>query len=158
MKRLVILVLVSLPALAEAKPWLGITPTESTRADVVKKFGEPSKKVPQDGGKELIAYTGEKAIPGTREAQFTIASGKVEQIVVFPTSAVELSEVEETYGKSCAASEKPPANCYSKLLSDNFKTYFWYKKLGLVVFFLDDKKTVHSILFNAPAPAGPAAK
>lgn len=156
MKRTLVLLLVLLPGLAQAKPWLGITPTETLRAEVVKRFGEPSKKVQQDGGREILAYTGEKAIPGTKEAQFTIAHGKVEQIVVFPSTAVELAEVEETYGKACGSSERPPPNCYHRLLSDNFRIYFWYKRLGLVVFFLEDKKSVHSILFNAPASANQA--
>jgi hypothetical protein len=154
MRRLFALIIVLVPSLAMAKPWMGITPGESTRAEVVKKFGEPKKKVSQDD-KEVLAYIGDKAIKGTTQAQFTVlATGKVEKIAVFPTAKLELDEVEETYGKACAAVDKagqPVPACYVKVMGDDFKPYFWYKKLGLVVFFSEDKKTVHSIVFTAPA-------
>jgi len=137
-----------LPALAHAKAWNGITPNESKRADVVAKFGEPSKTVKQ-GDKEIVAYLGKKAIAGTSQAQFTVsAAGVVESIAVFPATKPELSEIEESYGKSCEAT-KAAEPCYSKKLTDDFKVYFIYKKLGLIVFFGEDKKTVQSLQFTA---------
>ena len=148
------------PALALARPWMGITPMESTKNDVIGKFGEPKKKV-QQGDKEVIAYLGDRAIRGTTQAHFTVlASGKVEQISVFPAGKVDLSEVEETYGKACADLDKAAqlvTACYVKQLTDEFRTYFWYKRAGLVVFFAEDKKTVHSIVFSAPVKDAAAA-
>lgn len=151
MERLLAVVAISLllPALAHAKAWNGITPNETKKADVVAKFGEPSKVVKQ-GDKEVLAYLGKKAIAGTSQAQFTLTpAGVVEQISVFPATRPELSEVEETYGKSCEAT-KAAEPCYAKKLLDDFKTVFVYKKLGLMVFFGEDKKTVHSMVFSAP--------
>ncbi|HEY3446914.1 MAG TPA: hypothetical protein VGK67_11145 [Myxococcales bacterium] len=137
-----------LPALAHAKAWNGVTPNETKKADVVAKFGEPSKTVKQ-GDKEVLAYIGKKAISGTSQAQFTMtAAGVVESITVFPSAKLETAEVEETYGKTCD-SAKPVEPCYAKKLTDEFKTVFIYKRLGLMVFFADDKKTVQSFQFTA---------
>jgi len=153
-KRVVPLIAVLLPALALAKPWNGITPGETPKAEVVKRFGEPSKKLAQ-GDKEVMAYIGDQAIKGTPQAQFVIKEGKVEQMVVFPATTLELPEIEDTYGKACAVVEKngKAAHCYHKQLTDEFRTYLWYKRLGLVVFLNEDKKTVHSIIFNSPVAA-----
>ncbi|MGC4115490.1 MAG: tetratricopeptide repeat protein [Myxococcales bacterium] len=137
------------PTLASAKAWNGITPNETKRADVLAKFGEPSKVLKQ-GDKEVLGYLGKKAIAGTSQAQFTLtAAGVVEQITVFPANKPELSEIEESYGKSCEAT-KAAEPCYGKKLLDDFKTVFVYKKLGLMIFFGEDKKTVHSLVFTAP--------
>ena len=156
--RLLALAALLLPTLALAKPWMGITPAESSRDEVIRKFGEPTKKVVQAEGKEVLAYVGDHAIKGTTQAQFVIAGGKVEQIVVFPATSLDISEVEDTYGRSCAAEKSPSgAACYTKQLTDDFRSFFWYKRLGLVVFFSDDKKTVQSIVFNAPASASATA-
>ncbi len=154
MSRLLVLAILLLPCLAQAKAWMGITPAESSREDVFKRFGEPTKKVAQADGKEILAYVGEHAIKGTAQAQFIIASGKVEQIVVFPASTLDITEIEDSFGRSCAT-EKPGsgAPCYHKQLTDDFRTYFWYKRSGLVVFFNEDKKTVQSLIYNAPASA-----
>jgi hypothetical protein len=159
LKHVFALVLLLSPAVAWPKPWNGITPGESMRADVLQRFGEPSKTVAQSDGKELLAYTAEQAINGTTQAQFTVLpSGKIEQIVVFPSTSLDVADIEDTFGKACAAVEKTGGaggSCYSKQLTDDFRSYFWYKRLGLVVFFNEDKRTVHSILYNVPALSGP---
>jgi hypothetical protein len=45
-----------------------------------------------------------------------------------------------------------------KKITDNFKTYFVYVKLGLAVFFKDDNKQVSSLVYTpmsgAPKPSG----
>jgi hypothetical protein len=157
---LLVFIILLAPLTSWAKPWKGITPGASTRADVLQTFGEPTKKV-KTGDKEVLAYLGEHAISGTTQAQFTVLSnGKVEQIVVFPATTLEITEIEDTYGGSCAAAEKAGkqvAACYSKMLNDEFRAFFWYKRLGLVVFFGDDKKTVQSITFTSPAAANATA-
>jgi len=146
-----VLLLFGVPRLATAKAWNGITPGSSTRADVVKKFGEPTKKVP-DKAKEVLGYIGEQAIKGTTQTQFTInGNGVVEQIVVFPASQVDKATVEDNFGPACSgAPVNSTANCYTKKLTDDFRTYFWYKRLGLVIFFTEDGKSVYSFMYNAP--------
>ncbi len=143
---------------ARAKPWNGITPGASTKAEVLAKFGEPTKKVDQADGKKLWAYTGDQAIKGSRQAQFILtAEGHVEQIVVFPAVAIDKPTVEESFGPPCtppggAAAPVPvsAANCYVRQLADDYRTYFWYKRLGVVIFFTEDGKSVYSILYQAP--------
>lgn len=143
-------------AAAAAKPWNGVNPGSSTKADVLKRFGEPTKKVTQDG-KEVLAYIGEQAIKGTTQTQFTVGTGGlVEQITVFPATAIDKPTVEESFGPACAApgtAGPSPATstCYVKKLTDDFRTYFWYKRAGFVVFFTEDGKSVYSLLYNAPA-------
>ncbi len=162
MKHLALLLLLATPAAASARPWNNINPGQSARAEVVKKFGEPSKKVKQ-GDMEVLAYIADQAIKGTTQAQFTVGGdGKVEQIVVFPAVTIDVSEVEDTYGRACSEVEKAGkivTNCYVKQLTDDFRTYYWYKRLGLVIFFGDDKKTVYSLQFMPPSGgAATAAK
>jgi hypothetical protein len=132
-----------------AKPWQGIEPGVSKRADVVEKFGEPSKVVKGQGGTETVAYLGEQAIKGTKQAQFRIstASGVVDRIDVFPGPVIDKDAVESTYGPMCA-SPKDKGPCYQKKLTDDFRTYFQYLSTGLTVFFQEDGKTVHSFVFQ----------
>jgi hypothetical protein len=149
---------------ALAKPWNGIDPGTSKKDDVVKKFGEPSKVVKAET-KETLAYLGEKAIKGTTQAQFKVdsQSGTVERIDVFPGPVIDKDMVEASYGPACPAQgslSKEP--CYVKKITDNFRTYVVYSKLGLAVFFKEDNKTVASFVFTplsatAPRPAGGSA-
>jgi len=146
---LALLAVTLLPALAQARTWNGVTPMETKRADLITKFGEPSKAIKQ-GEKEVVAYIGPKAIKGTTQAQFTVnAAGVVESIVVFPATKLEVGEIEEMYGKSCEKGGEPQS-CYVRQLADDFKVFFWFKRMGLIVFFAEDKKTVHSFMFNTP--------
>jgi hypothetical protein len=143
---------------AFAKPWNGITPGSSTKVDVVKRFGEPTKKV-SEKGKEVVAYIGEQAIKGTTQTQFTLnASGVVEQIVVFPSSQVDKATVEDNFGPPCSGAPASAAACYTKKLTDDYRTYFWYKRLGLVIFFTEDGKSVYSFMYNAPGAGEKAAE
>lgn len=151
-RALPLLLILALPSPAHAKSWKGIKPNESKRGDVLSAFGEPKKKM--KGTKEILAYTGDQAISGTSQAQFLIKEdGTVEQIIVFPKTTLEVSEVEDMYGKACSDKEANQASCYTKQVDDEFRVYYWYKKQGLVVFFGDDKKTVASFIFNAPVNA-----
>src|SRR3712207_4173397 len=86
----------SLPALA--KPWQGIDPGVSKRAEVLEKFGTPSRTVTQDG-KEIIAYFQAEAIKGTTQAQFRVdpKTGTVERIDVFPGPVVDKDTIEASY-------------------------------------------------------------
>lgn len=144
--------LLLLPTLAFAKPWQGIEPGTSKRAEVVAKFGEPSRVVKKDG-KETLAYFQKQTIRGTSQTQFRVdlATGTVERIDVFPGPQVERETVEATYGPLCGspqAVKEPTTPCYVKKMTDDFRTYFMYAALGVAVFFDDQGKFVHSFIFQ----------
>src|SRR6266511_4383175 len=68
--RLALLLAVALaPALAAARAWKGIMPGATTQAEVTEKFGEPTTKTKRTG-RSVLAYYGEQALDGTRQAQF----------------------------------------------------------------------------------------
>jgi hypothetical protein len=134
---------------AAAKPWQGIEPGVSKKDEVTQKFGEPSRLVNQ-ADKEVIAYFGKEAIKGTTQAQFKVdaATKIVERIDVFPGPVIDKETIENSYGTACP-SGPPPANpCYIKKMTEEFRTYFLYPKLGLAIFFNEDGKTVHSFIFT----------
>ena len=72
---------------------------------------------------------------------------------VFPGPVIDKESVESTYGNACPAGKAPAGPCYQKKLTDDFRTYMLYAKLGLAVFLNEDGKTVHSFIFT-PQPAG----
>lgn len=151
--------LLSLAALA--KPWNGIEPGVSRRDEVVKRFGPPNKTLTVSG-REVLAYTDATAIKGTSQAQFRIepSTGVVERIDVFPSSVIDRETVESTFGPACPkAGAPPPAACFQKKLTDDFRTYFVYARLGLAVFFEESEDRVQSFVYTAPKapPAPPAA-
>src|SRR5512137_475792 len=138
----------ALPGPALARSWQGITPGTSTQADVVARFGEPSTKGKLEGRTALV-YKGEQAIVGTRQAQFLVGDdGRVSEINVFPSSQLEKDAVLGTFGK------EP-----QKTFTDDFRTVWLYRGIGVVVFFGKDG-AVEAIRFQAadrsarPAPAG----
>lgn len=152
--RLAILLLCALPGAAAAKPWQGITPGHSTRADVVARFGEPSTQG-RFAGRAVLVYKGDQAIAGTRQAQFfPREDGVIQEIMVFPAAGLERDAVEGTYGKGA-----------HKSFTDEFQPAWVYKSLGVTVFFGKDG-LVEAISFKpaepaapreaAPAPAAPA--
>ncbi len=141
------LLLLLSPAPARARSWQGITPGQSTQADVVARFGEPSTRGKHEGRTALV-YRGDQAISGTRQAQFLVADdGRVAEINVFPSSALEKEAVLGTFGKDP-----------QKTFTDDFRTVWRYRSIGVVVFF-GKEGTVEAIRFMAPdrsAPPGPA--
>lgn len=150
MRPLVTLCVVLAAASAFAKPWNGITPGKSKKADVVEKFGQPSKLV-NAGGREVYAYLKEKAIKGTVQAQFKVdpATGVVDRIDVFPAVEVNRTDVVDSYGKECP--EKPPSGpdapaCFLKR-TDGRRVYYLYANLGLAIFFKEDSDQVQSMTF-----------
>jgi hypothetical protein len=149
-----VLALLLLATPAAAKPWQGIDPGVSNRDQIIEKFGEPSRVVSNDG-KEVIAYLGDKAIKGTTQVQFKldVATKLVERIDVFPGPVIDKDAIENTYGLACPPGKAPSGACYVKKLTDDFRTYFLYPKLGVVIFFNEDGKTVQSFTFTAPKAA-----
>lgn len=155
MRTIAIVAVLFAAAPAVAKPWQGVEPGQTKREQVVQKFGEPSRVVTTEG-KEVIAYLGERAIKGTKQVQFKVDPGTqlVERIDVFPGPVIDKESVESTYGNACPSGKAAASGpCYQKKLTDDFRTYMLYAKLGLAVFLNEDGKTVHSFIFT-PQPAG----
>jgi hypothetical protein len=158
-RRLAILTLLVTAAAAQAKAWNGVEPGVSRRDEVVKRFGPPSKTLTVSG-KEVLAYTDAAAMKGTSQAQFRVdpQTGVVERIDVFPATAIDHDTVEATFGPPCPKSGAPqPAACFHKKLTDDFRTYYLYARLGLAVFFDETDDRVQSFVYTAPRPpAAPA--
>ena len=132
-----------------AKPWNGIEPGSSQRDEVLRRFGQPTKTVKQ-GDVEILAYLGKGAIKGTTQAQFKVdaKSGVVERIDVFPGPVIDKTAIENSYGHACPDGPPPEAPCYIKKVTDDFRVYFHYARLGLAIFFNEDGKTVNSFTFE----------
>jgi hypothetical protein len=150
MRPFIILCVLSAATSALAKPWNGITPGKSKKADVIEKFGQPSKQV-NAGGREVYAYLKDRAIKSTVQAQFKVdpATGVVDRIDVFPAVDVSRADVVDSYGKECP--EKPPAgpnapDCFLKR-TDGKRVYYLYSALGLAIFFKEDSDQVQSMTF-----------
>ena len=155
MRTIAIVAVLFAAAPAVAKPWQGVDPGQTKREQLIQKFGEPSRVVTAEG-KEVIAYLGERAIKGTKQVQFKVDPGTqlVERIDVFPGPVIDKESVESTYGNACPSGKAAASGpCYQKKLTDDFRTYMLYAKLGLAVFLNEDGKTVHSFIFT-PQPAG----
>ena len=140
------------PLSAQAKSWKNVVPGKTPGSQVVKRFGEPTTRLSQ-GSAQVLAYENDEAIPGTKQAQFFIdASGRVEKIAIFPATVIEKAAVAQTFGPDCTQKQAP--NCFvQKINDDDFKTYYWYENLGLVIFFNADGKTVGSLLYVKPGPS-----
>lgn len=151
--RLAVLALLVASAAAHAKAWNGIEPGVARRDDVVKRFGPPSKTLTVSG-KEVLAYTDASAMKGTSQAQFRVdpSTGLVERIDVFPATVIDHDTVEATFGPPCPKAGAPPAACFQKKLTDDFRTYYVYTRLGLAVFFDESDDRVQSFVYTAPRP------
>ncbi|MFY0523852.1 hypothetical protein ACN28I_11995 [Archangium gephyra] len=155
MKTIAIVAVLLAAAPAVAKPWQGVEPGQTRREQVIQRFGEPSRVVTAEG-KEVIAYFNQQAIKGTKQVQFKVDPGTqlVEQIHVFPGPVIDKESVESTYGNACPSGKAAASGpCYQKKITDDFRTYLHYAKLGLAVFLNEDGRTVHSFIFT-PQPAG----
>ena len=144
-----ILFLASLPAIGSAKPWQGVNPGTSTQTEVVEKFGEPTTRTKR-GNRQVLAYLGEQALPGTKQAQFYVGEdGVVLEITVFIATQLEREAIEGTYGKSP-----------EKTFTDAFLPVWIYRSAGVTVYFGKDG-LVEAITFgpgvkSAPKPAAEA--
>jgi hypothetical protein len=147
---LVLLVLV-LPTPAQARAWNGVEPGVTSKEEVVKRFGPPSKTLSFEGH-QVLAYNGASAIKGTAEAQFRVdpATGLVERIDVFPGPVVDRETVESSYGPPCPAAGPPASGtCFQKKLTEDFRTYYLYPRLGMAVFFDEEGDKVKSFVFQS---------
>src|SRR6266545_3763149 len=115
-------------ALAPALAGKGITPGATTQAGVTEKFGEPTTKTKRTG-RTVLAYYGEQALDGTRQAQFHVdAQGVVVEITIFLTAQLDAESIEGTYGK-------PPQRTF---VEDTFQKVWVYPASGVTVYFNKD--------------------
>jgi hypothetical protein len=111
---------------------------------VVARFGEPSTHG-RLGDRTALVYKADQAIAGTRQAQFlTREDGRVLEIVLWPSTALDRESVEGTYGKGA-----------HKTFTEDFRPVWVYKAQGISVFFGKDGN-VDAISFK-PVDAAPAA-
>ena len=116
------------PALAAARPWQGIQPGTSTQEEVVQRFGEPTTRTKR-AAKTVLAYYGDQALSGTKQAQFHVdGAGVVQEITIFLTAQLDAETVQGTYGK-------PPQRTF---VEDTFQKVWVYPAAGVTVYFGKD--------------------
>ena len=141
-----LIVALLLPVVVPAKAWQGIEPGKSSSDDVTTRFNEPTSRVKR-GNRVVLAYKGEQALPGTREAQFHLRpDGVVEEITVFLTAPLDAESIEGTYGKPT-----------SKTFTDSFQKVWLYPVKGVTVYF-DKDGGVLALSFSAGSSSKPADK
>ncbi|MFO0584467.1 MAG: hypothetical protein U0229_19535 [Anaeromyxobacter sp.] len=122
---LVLAAALAAPLPASARPWQGIQPGVTPLADVVQKFGEPTTRTKR-GGKTVLAYFGDNALQGAKQAQFHAdAAGVIQEITVFITAQLDADTIEGTYGK-------PPQKTF---VEDTFQKVWIYPQAGVTVYF-----------------------
>jgi hypothetical protein len=149
---LALVVVAVAPEVAEGRPWQGIAPGTSTLAEVVERFGEPTTRAKRTG-RTVVAYYGEQALAGTRQAQFHVdATGVVLEITIFLTAQLDAESVEGTYGK-------PTQRTF---VEDTFQKVWLYPTAGVTVYF-SKEGNVEALSFTpgktarAGAPHGASA-
>jgi len=145
--RLASLLLALVPVLGEARAWKGVNPGTSTQQEVVDRFGEPTTKTKRPG-RTVLAYYGEQALEGTRQAQFHVdGQGVVVEITIFLTAQLDQESIEGTYGK-------PPQRTF---VEDTFQKVWVYPQAGVTVYFGKDGN-VEALTFGpgAKTPSKPA--
>jgi hypothetical protein len=143
---LLLLLLALAPGLAAARPWKGVNPGTTTQAEVLERFGEPTTRTKRPG-RTVLAYYGDQALDGTRQAQFHVdAQGIVLEITIFLTAQLDQESIEGTYGK-------PPQRTF---VEDTFQKVWVYPQAGVTVYFGKDG-FVEAFTFGAGAKAKPRA-
>jgi hypothetical protein len=142
--RLALVLFMAIPALAHARAWKGVNPGATTQAEVVEKFGEPTNRTKRTG-KTVLAYYGEQALEGTRQAQFHVdAQGVVTEITIFLTAQLDAETIEGTYGK-------PPQRSF---VEDTFQKVWLYPQQGVTVYF-SKEGNVEALTFTPGSKAAP---
>ncbi len=138
------------PALASARAWKGVNPGTSTQQEVVERFGEPTTRTKRSG-RTVLAYYGEQALEGTRQAQFHVDDrNTVIEITIFLTAQLDQESIEGTYGK-------PPQRTF---VEDTFQKVWVYPQQGVTVYF-GKEGNVEALTFGPgakPAPKTAAAQ
>lgn len=147
---LLLVMLALAPAAASARSWRGVEPGVTSQAQVIARFGEPTTRTTREG-RLVLAYHGDAAPAGTRQAQFHLdAAGAVQEITVFLATPLDPETIEGTYGR-------PPRRTF---VEATFRKVWLYPTEGVSVYF-DQDGAAEAITFAAgkgrpAAPAGPA--
>lgn len=143
---LLLLLLALAPGLAAARPWKGVNPGTTTQQEILERFGEPTTRTKRPG-RTVLAYYGDQALDGTRQAQFHVdAQGVVLEITIFLTAQLDQDSIEGTYGK-------PPQRTF---VEDTFQKVWVYPQAGVTVYFGKDG-FVEAFTFGPGAKAKPRA-
>lgn len=135
------------PSTASARAWRGVEPGVTAQADVIGRFGEPTTRA-RRGGRLVLAYHGDEAPEGTRQAQFHLdAAGAVQEITVFLAAPLDAETIQGTYGK-------PPRRTF---VEDTFQKVWVYPAQGVTVYFARDG-TVEALSFVAARAQGAPAQ
>ncbi len=135
------------PSLAEARAWKGINPGTSKKDEVVSRFGEPSARTKR-GPRTVLAYFGEQALEGTKQAQFHVdGSGIVQEITIFLATPLDAETIEGTYGK-------PTQKTF---VEDTFQKVWVYGGQGVTVYWAKDGSGAEALAFAAGKAGGKAA-
>jgi len=127
-KPALLLLVAIVPAIAAGRPWQGIQPGTSTQEEVVQRFGEPTTRTKR-AAKTVLAYYGDQALSGTKQAQFHVdGAGVVQEITIFLTAQLDAETVQGTYGK-------PPQRTF---VEDTFQKVWVYPAAGVTVYFGKD--------------------
>ena len=146
---LLVALLAGAPRPAAARPWQGVQPGVTPLGDVVQKFGEPTTRTKR-GARTVLAYFGDQALSGTKQAQFHAdGSGVVQEITIFLTAELDADSIEGTYGKA-------PQKTF---VEDTFQKVWIYPQAGVTVYFAKDGP-VEALTFTPgkAAKASPAAR
>ena len=104
-------------------------------------------------GRTVLAYYGEQALEGTRQAQFHVdPQGVVVEITIFLTAQLDAESIEGTYGK-------PPQRTF---VEDTFQKVWLYPTQGVTVYF-NKEGNVEALTFapgtkSQPKPQATADK
>jgi hypothetical protein len=125
-----------------AKAWQGAEPGQTTREQLFRLFGPPTRVFSKGGQlSEGITYQKEQAIQGAREANFYFdKNGILSRIDVFPSKDISPEEIVSVFGKN-----------YTERITKTGNSYYNYAKDGMVVFFDKDNTKVLSFLFTKPS-------
>jgi len=124
-----------------AKDWKGVVPGTTKKSEVLEKFGPPTRELTRSGEfSKGVLYQGAQHLEGTKQVQFLFDAQEVIQVIyVFPALDLKRDQIIATYGKG-----------FEEKLNDSFKTYLYFKKDGIVVYFKEGNQVVSSITFQKP--------
>jgi len=136
------------PVFASARPWKNINPGTSAQTEVVQRFGEPTTRTKR-GTRTVLAYFGDQALEGTKQAQFHLdAAGTVQEITIFLVNPLDAETIEGTYGK-------PTQKTF---VEDTFQKVWIYASQGVTVYWAKDGSGAEALSFGpSKAAAKPAA-
>lgn len=144
--QLALLLAALVPGAAFARAWKGVHPGTSTQQEVIERFGEPTTRTKRTG-RTVLAYYGDQALEGTRQAQFHLdAQGVVQEITIFLTARLDPESIEGTYGK-------PPQRTF---VEDTFQKVWVYPQTGVTVYFGKDGD-VEALTFGPGGKGQPRA-